>query len=308
MSNNHEPDWLNDVDQVIGDALRFKAKLCIGEDAYTSLKLMRNLSLAWETIGAGGAGAVAASSTAVATTFFAPAGFWATVTFATAATPIGWVAAAGICSAGTYYGLTKYFKSATDERVTVIPHFINTPLDTLALCLFDFFAPLAMKLAIVDDVISQEERAIIESYFIKSWGYDKDFVTQGLNFVEDNLDQYSIEDIAKALASFKKSNADCNYSAMTKEIIRFLIDISEADGVIDPREEQVISLVNDIFYTTGRSLFSKVTQDSFNTISDTGARSIDLLNKGVNTVNKEVTSAGKKILNAPSFLSSKFRK
>ena len=55
-------EHLNNVEQVVGDTNKFKLKLGIGEDAFTSLKLAKTLQSLWDLKGAAGAGAVAAAS------------------------------------------------------------------------------------------------------------------------------------------------------------------------------------------------------------------------------------------------------
>ena len=57
-----------------------------------------------------------------------------------------------------------------DSRVEVIPKFINTPIDVLAIGLFDSIAPLSLKVAAADGKISPEELEVIKSYFVEGWG------------------------------------------------------------------------------------------------------------------------------------------
>ena len=62
---NEQLEKLNSVEFVVADSTKFKLKLGIGEDAYTSLKLAKTLQSLWDIKGAAGAGAVAAASPAV---------------------------------------------------------------------------------------------------------------------------------------------------------------------------------------------------------------------------------------------------
>jgi hypothetical protein len=66
---------LSDLELVVEDTNKFKLKLGIGEDAYASLKLTKTLQTIWDMKGAAGAGATAAASPVIASTFFGGTGF-----------------------------------------------------------------------------------------------------------------------------------------------------------------------------------------------------------------------------------------
>ena len=165
MGNENTKEWFQDIETVVSEPRFFKAKLAIGEDAYTSLRLKKSVVEAWTTLGTAGTAVGVAQSSMVASALFAPTGWLAAIGIGTAVTPIGWVIAAGVITGGTWLGVTRYLKSTSISRVTVIPDFINTPMDVLALGLFDLMAPLALKIADIDGEIHKNERAIIESYF-----------------------------------------------------------------------------------------------------------------------------------------------
>ncbi|HEY9200406.1 MAG TPA: TerB family tellurite resistance protein [Gammaproteobacteria bacterium] len=268
MENQESKDWFEDIEAVITDPLKFKAKLAIGEDAYMSLRLKNTVMQAWDTLGVAGTAVTAAKSTAVASTFFAPSGFLAVFGVGTAVTPLGWVVAAGVLTGGAWLGVTRYLKDATSSRTTVIPDFINTPMDVLALALFDFLAPLALKISDVDGSIDESERSMIIKYFVKEWGYDERFVTEGVVFAESKLSGYSIKEVAKALAEFKNENPDCNYKSMSKEILRFLQNLIESDGKIDEREEMAIDRIKAIFDETGKFSLKKTAMNRWKSIKN----------------------------------------
>ena len=248
MSQEKSEEWFSDIEEIVVEPLKFKAKLAIGEEAYASLRLKNKLYKAWDVFGVAGTSAMIAKSTAVASAFFAPTGFLAIIGFGgVAVTPIGWVIAAGVVSGGAWMGITNYIKKTTDGRVTTIPDFINTPLDVLALGLFDLMVPLALKIALVDGEVDPEERRTIRTYLVRGWGYDPDFVDRGLAFIEPKLTEFSIKTTAETLAEFQKQNPDCNFKSMSKEILGFLQDIIEADGHIDEREEMALDKAKDIF-------------------------------------------------------------
>lgn len=251
-----EINQFSDVKAVIGEPLKFKVKLAIGEDAYGTLRMKNKLADFWEIFGGVGSGAAVAKSAVVATTFFAPHGLLGLIGLGTAVTPVGWVVAAAVLSGGSVIGVRRFLSDAAKSRVSVIPKFINTPIDVLAVNLFDLIAPLALKIAIVDGVVTDDERKCIKDYFVNEWGYDPLFIDIGCKLIESKLDDISVKDIAEKLAEFSKASPDCNYSEMTRDLIEFLTGVMEADGKIDEREEFAIEKINEIFKEAGRT-FSK---------------------------------------------------
>jgi len=252
MNRQAKQDSFDDIESIVADPLKFKEKLAIGEDAYTSLKVKNSLYSLWDVAGTAGTAATFAKSSIVASTFFAPTGFLAAFGIGTAVTPIGWVIAASVVTGGAWMGITHYLKRAQNDRVTVIPKFLNTPIDLLALTLFDLIAPLALKVAAIDGEIDPKEKEHIMAYFVRGWGYDKVFIDKGIKLVESKLPKFSIKETAQALAEFKKKNPDCNYKSMSQEILQFLQNIIEADGRIDEREEMAIEKVKSIFTEAGK--------------------------------------------------------
>lgn len=240
--------WFEGVDDVVEDDLRFKAKLGIGEDAYTSTRIKKSVFEAWDVAGVAATGAQLASSAFVAQKFFAAPGLLASIGIgtATAATPIGWVIAASVLSGGAWLGITRYLKD-DGGKTTVIPEFINTPLDVLGLGLFDLMAPLAMKVAAVDGHVHQSEVDAIKDHFVRRWGYSEQFVDRGLEFVSQKLHDYDIKTSAATLGAFARDNPDCKADLMLEDIKSFLHGVMEADGRIDEREEMAIERVEKVF-------------------------------------------------------------
>lgn len=269
MKSTESVQWFDGIESVIIEPLKFKAKLAIGEDAYTSLRMKNKAFEAWDAFGAGATAVTVAQSSAVASTFFAPSGLLSIIGIGTAVTPLGWVVSAGVLSAGAWIGISRYLKEKTGDRVTVIPEFINTPLDILGLALFDFIAPLALKIANVDGGVDQSEKQAIVSYFLNEWGYDPVFVERGIAYTEKNLSNFSIKDTAINLAEFKKENPDCNYSAMSQDILKFLNEVMEADGKVDEREEMAINMIENIFTEVGKTNISEKIKGGAAMISDT---------------------------------------
>lgn len=254
----------NEVEKVISDEMRFKAKLAIGENAYAELRNANAVRKYWDLFGAVGGGAAIAKSSIVASTFFVPHGVLGLIGLGTAVTPVGWVAAAAAVSGGAWFGIMHALGGATGSRVTVIPKCINTPLDIIGTKLFDLMMPLALKVAQADGNVSDPERQCIRNYFVNEWGYDQTFVEAGIALIEPKLDQFKITDVADELVAYKKSNPDCNYAVMSKDLVDFLREVMKSDGVVDEREELVLNRVEGIFAEAGRKSFD----ESFSTFKD----------------------------------------
>lgn len=159
-------DELGEADLVVADTNKFKIRLGIGEDAYTSLKMKNLLQTMWDVKGAGAAGAAVAASPAVATTFFGGGGLLSALGIgAAAATPVGWVVAAAVASGGAYYGAMRMLSGYSSSRVETIPKFINTPIDLLGATLFDMMSGLAIKVAEFSGPVDDSEREAIIGYF-----------------------------------------------------------------------------------------------------------------------------------------------
>ena len=281
------------VTQVVSDPLRFKMKLDIGEDVYSSLKMKKYVLDAWDAGQGAISGAAFAGSPIVASTFFAPTGILGVIGIGTAATPLGWAIAAGVIGAGLTLTYGKLFVRGSSARVSVIPDFINTPLDLLAVGLFDMIGMLGIKLAAIDGEIDKSEVTTIKDYFVSEWGYDEAFVTAGLKRLEENHDSYTIQDIALKLAELKYQNPDCNYQSMSKEIVSFLHEISEADQVLDERESLAIEKIESIFKEVGSLSYDmKKKLEKTAQIAKTG---IDAATNQVSALGKTTVSGAKSI-------------
>jgi hypothetical protein len=257
MQNKPEIDGFQGIDTIVAEPLKFKVKLAIGEDAYTSLRVKNAVVQVWDVAGVATTAAVVAKSSVVATAFFAPTGLLAAIGIGAAVTPIGWVVAAGVVSGGAWFGITRHLKKASASKITVVPNFINTPLDVLALGLFDLMVPLALSVAAADGCIDEARRQHIDDYFVGEWGYDANFVDAGIEHIEASLDDLSAReqsalDLAQTMAEFASQHRDCNFKMMAQETIDFLRRIMTLDGGLDPRDEQAIVEIENIFKSANR--------------------------------------------------------
>ena len=230
-----------DVEQVIEDPMKFKKKLGIGEGAFRDLVTRQNVEIGVRVLGTAGAGWVGgniAGSSAIATTFFAPTGLLASLGIGgVAVTPIGWVIASGFALSAGYYVISKYSRGGREDRVDVIPKWLNTPLDVLATDVFGLFATLGLRAAaVVDGGEEERERAYIENYFVNEWGYSKKFIQAKLPIIESNHESFYAPDLVNNLIEFLKGNPDCNYETMSKELVAFLKEVARADERFDESE------------------------------------------------------------------------
>ncbi len=266
MTEAQQADWFQDIDAIVSEPLNFKAKLAIGEEAYKSLKVKNAVVQAWDVAGVATTAAVVAKSSVVASTFFAPTGFLAAIGLATAVTPVGWVIAASVFSGGAWYGITRHLKKRTADKVTIVPNFINTPLDVLALGLFDLLAPLALKVAGINDSINPSRHRQIQDYFVREWGYDAEFVEEGFRYIESRDEPLSIEALAATLADFARNNPDCNFKLMSLEICGFLKSMVSVEGAMTDSEQTAIERIDSIFQSANQSEIQKRVAKSLRSI------------------------------------------
>ncbi|MBC2834086.1 TerB family tellurite resistance protein [Paragemmobacter straminiformis] len=234
------------VDRVVAEPLKFKAKLGIGEDAFASLQTARMVGDLWQIGTAATAGGLAASSSAVAGTFFG-GGWLAALGIGAAVTPVGWVVGAAVASGAACYGVLRLFRSYEGTRVQKVPAFINTPIDVLGAALFDLMASLAIRVAREAEEVDDAERAAIADYFVAEWGLDPAYVAAALPVIEHSAEGRSVDEIAEALAVYKRDNPDCNFDSLKVELLSFLTEIAAADGILHDAELAAIARTDRIF-------------------------------------------------------------
>ncbi|AUM74140.1 tellurite resistance TerB family protein [Paracoccus jeotgali] len=247
-------DDLNQVEMVVADSNKFKLKLGIGEDAYTSQKLLNVYDLFTDAksaffLGSTGAGFAATLIPAAKVGLMTKAAIAVGLATAPATAPLALVAtaAAGIASGGVYFGAMRAIKGGTSRQVETIPKFINTPIDILGATLFDMIAGLALKVASFSGPVDESEREAVVNYFSEEWGISTDYARKALPLLELQIRDQSLKAMAKSLADFQLDNPDCEPDAMRKVIKDFLIEIAEADGEHDEAETLAIDAVEREF-------------------------------------------------------------
>ena len=241
------------VEQVIAHPLTFKYKLAIGEDAFTSMRLQKHLGKVWDVVGAAGTAGAAAKSSLVANAFFGKAGLMAVM--GGASTPLGWVLAASVVGGGAWFALTKVLRAETDKRVDIIPKFINTPLDILAIRLFELMVPLALQMEALgvpngqgtSTGLQSSSRHLVHNYLVGEWGYDSKFIDHAMPILHANMAHTDVLHTARQLAYYEKQNPDCNYSIMRDDLLTMMRAVAESVGPINRQQQDLLSAVEGVF-------------------------------------------------------------
>ena len=238
----------SDDEIIIANDMKFKAALGIGEKAFKSMSMRENLTTFSEALGVGTAVAGLANTVTVGSFLgITSGGLLGTGFLATAATPgLNVLVAAGVISAGAYVGVSKLLTRNKDQKVMVVPKFINTPLDLLAVSLASFFIPLGLKIGLADGVLEPIEEIKLKSYLTDEWGYAPEFVDKMVKSFKENDDLASYKEIIASFSEFIKKNEDCDETEITSSIMRFLKQITEADGVLHEKEEVELEYIQNL--------------------------------------------------------------
>lgn len=236
-------DFFADSDEVVvNEPLKFKAKLGIGDRAYGLLRAREKMTTFSEAIGIGATASSVAASGTVASTFFASSGFMASTLStiglgAAAATPIGWVIAAGVISGGAYLGVSNVFEKSKDNGLVVVPKYINTPLDVIAVALIELMLPVSLKIAHADGGMKPSEQRAIQNFFCDDWGYNPGFVSRLISEYRHQIDGVSYSRLATSLGTYCAESKDCDKQAIMTGFIEHLREVIEADNVIHEQEK-----------------------------------------------------------------------
>jgi hypothetical protein len=289
------------LDCVVADDLRFKQRLCIGEEAYLLLRAKNRLREFYDTIGMGATGAGIAKSSLVAGALFAPAAPTGVLSWlglaapAAAATPIGWVVAAAVVMGGGYYGINRWMAQGQGSFVDTIPKYINTPLDVLGARLMDLLGGLAVRVSQIDGRIDPAETELISTHFVEDWGFDAAYTQRALDFLASGADEFRVKSMAAELARFQSTNPDCNASAMQAQLMSFLRELVEVDGIVDEREELALEAIERVFSEEQSLTFTKAGQAIRRLSGDVGG-SVSSAVSGVRSYAAEAVEKTRKLI------------
>mgnify|MGYP001030160642 CR=1 FL=1 len=228
-----ETFFSQDIQQVVDDPDRFRMKLNIGIAAFKYLSNAQNLGAFASAISAGAAVAGVAFAS-----WWASLGVLGTlgVTFGIMSTPVGWFAAAGVGGASLTYYAKKVFGSAKEAAITEVPKFINTPLDLLAISIFDLISPILLKIAYSDSEICNQERQKIHDYFVSEWGFNPRYIDGVLAFDLTKFDGFDWDRVPVLLSTLEASG-DIRYQTIADEIVRIAKAVAHSDGIVSSGEE-----------------------------------------------------------------------
>ena len=235
-SSNPLEDYFADSEAVILDhPLVFKAALNIGDQAYKWLRTSGNLAKCLNAIvvalGTGGSTAIIQHLTA--------SGFAKLLALIGLSSPATWpFILVGVVSASVYLGGSLIFKRSKDKIIAIVPKYINTPLDVMALELIALMLPLSLKIAYADGEIAPSERRAILDFFCQKWGYSAKFVDCLASQYGMRLQDFSYGQLAESFGGYLEKSKDANQKAIIRDFLGFLTDVVEADGEIRDDERE----------------------------------------------------------------------
>lgn len=302
VANDLDDFFASEKEVIVSEPLKFKASLGIGERAYALIRARENLTTFTEAIGIGATASGLAGTGVVAGTFFAKSGFMASALSlvglgAAAATPLGWVIGAGVVSSAAYLGIASLFERSKDTGLVIIPKYINTPMDVIALAIIQFMLPMSLKVAKVDGTVNQPEWNAIHDFFVSRWGYSPNFVSKLMEEYLERLDSVSYTNLAESLTEYCKDSKDCDQGTIVKEYMRHLREVVEADGVITDEEKRRLDYLSDILLPRPQSgKFNDVISATGDSISATfqgiGDTSITVVQSAVDGVKATADAVG----------------
>jgi hypothetical protein len=87
------------------------------------------------------------------------------------------------------------YQGYVDNRVTVVPKFLSTPVDIHGAAIFDALAPLAVKVVSFSGKIDDRERSSIRDYFVDEWGLNPAYIAAALPILEEQVEKTSLVDL-----------------------------------------------------------------------------------------------------------------
>ena len=109
----------------------------------------------------------------------------------------------------------------------------------------------------IDGDINQRELDAVLDHLVGDWGYDRAYADQTLKVLVSNAEQIRVKSVAFELAQFLDANPDCSAEIMQRELMEFLRELIQADGVIDEREDLALDAIEATFRDARRLIVEK---------------------------------------------------
>jgi uncharacterized protein YaaW (UPF0174 family) len=223
--------------------LIFKCKLAIGDEAYKYLSKADNFLDCLISIVAGlGGGSIAGVAWLATLSPFAQFA----LLFGLTSTPVGWIAGAGALSTVLAFVLMKQGKILKKKTTIEIPKHLNTPLDLLAQAVISLIMPPILKMAIADGCLCEKEREAIMNYFVKEWGFNREFVANAIHEQESLIAGFDYKEYRQLLFATTCNDNEIKYDVIKKELSSLLTEIMNADEEVSPEEEKELEMLNKI--------------------------------------------------------------
>jgi|GEM_PF-964635 len=261
---------------IIDSPLQFKYKLDIGDEVYEYLTKAENFLAFSKTIVAGLGGGSIAGAAWLAT--LAPVAKFALL-FGMTSTPVGWMVGAGALSAVLAYTLAKQENFLKKKTTITIPKHLNTPLDLLAQTVISLIMPAIVRLGLADGCLCEKEQETIRNYFVKEWGFNRDFVANAIHEQETMIAGFDYNEYRQLLIASTYSDNEIKYDVIKKEILNILIQIMNADDSVSPEEKREFELLNNIITVPEGKEVSGFAGNIFNTLKRRKETIVEILDK-----------------------------
>lgn len=133
-------------------------------------------------------------------------------------------------------GVSRLFEKSKDNGLVIIPKYINTPLDVIAVALIELMLPVSLKMANAGGSITTSELNAIQRFFTEEWGYTPGFVSRLIAEYRTQTASVSYSKLAGSLGTYCAESKDCDKEAIMTGFIEHLREVIEADGVIHEQE------------------------------------------------------------------------
>lgn len=215
----------------------------MGAGAFATVIIAERVKELLGVISAASAGAGAATSATVASTFFASGWMTTLGLTAFATTPVGWVVGAAVISGGAYFGVTRVVARYRASRVDSIPRFLNSNIDLLGMAILDALGAVALRVAAADGAVTRAESERLAEYFVDEWGFDHAYARWALSELERGLNAADLATCVGNLVGIARLHPDCSTELLRLELVNLLQEVAESDGRVCANER---GLMNEV--------------------------------------------------------------